>query len=64
MLVWDLKYVSPATELVLKINLSVLRNHKLKRSPQMLPGFAKLLIVRPSSPAGIKPFVVCWAKAS
>jgi hypothetical protein len=33
MLVWNLKYVRPATELVLKTNLLLYSNHKLKRSP-------------------------------
>jgi hypothetical protein len=33
MLVWHLKYVRPATKLVLKTNFFLYLNHKLKRSP-------------------------------
>jgi len=41
MLVWDLKYVRPATELVLEINLSVYENINWNGRHQMLPGDAK-----------------------
>jgi len=54
MLVWHLKYVRPATELVLKTNLFLYLNHKLKRSPPDAAWQCKMLIAVPSSHTSIK----------